>query len=85
MNPAFVSEAGLTVAQKAMRTSALKAAASKMTKNYKFAGLYDLRLRLSQAGDIMHINEYLYSDVELDTVTPYFLAILPRLSPFFTL
>ena len=49
------------------RTSALKAAASKMTKNYKFAGLYDLRLRLSQAGDIMHINEYLYSDVELDT------------------
>lgn len=49
------------------RTSALKSAASKMTKNYKFAGLYDLRLRLSQAGDIMHINEYLYSDVELDT------------------
>ena len=49
------------------RTSALKAAASKMTKNYKFSGLYDLRLRLSQAGDIMHINEYLYSDVELDT------------------
>lgn len=49
------------------RTSALKAAASNMTKNYKFAGLYDLRLRLSQAGDIMHINEYLYSDVELDT------------------
>lgn len=49
------------------RTSALKEAASKMTKNYKFAGLYDLRLRLSQAGDIMHINEYLYSDVELDT------------------
>ncbi|MBQ7458425.1 MAG: glycosyltransferase family 2 protein [Bacteroidales bacterium] len=34
---------------------------------YKFAGFYDLRLRLSRLGKIVHINEFLYYDIELDT------------------
>jgi len=44
-----------------------KQAASAMTADYEFAGLYDLRLKLSQRAAITHINEFLYSDVELDT------------------
>ncbi|MCQ2290742.1 MAG: glycosyltransferase [Bacteroidales bacterium] len=44
-----------------------KKAAAAMKADYEFAGLYDLRLKLSQFGQITHINEYLYSDVELDT------------------
>ena len=37
------------------------------TPSRAFAGLYDLRLKLSQFAAITHINEFLYSDVELDT------------------
>lgn len=47
-------------------TAALKEAASRMKADYEFAGLYDLRLKLSQKESLMHINEYLYSEVELD-------------------
>lgn len=49
------------------RTEALKEAASRMDKEYRFAGLYDLRLKVSQKFDLVHINEYLYSEVEQDT------------------
>lgn len=35
--------------------------------DYKYAGLYDLRLRVSRLGPIVHINEYLYYDIELDS------------------
>ncbi|MCH5215653.1 MAG: glycosyltransferase family 2 protein [Muribaculaceae bacterium] len=49
------------------RTSAFQTAADSMNREFKHAGLYDLRLRISQKGDIMHINEYLYTDVENDT------------------
>lgn len=45
----------------------VKEAAGRMTSEYKFAGLYDLRLKLSQKADLVHINEYLYSEVENDT------------------
>ena len=45
----------------------LKKAVAKMDVDYKFAGLYDLRLKVSQGADIVHINEYLYSEVENDT------------------
>lgn len=38
-----------------------------MKSDYNFAGLYDLRLKLSQHSDLVHINEYLYSEVENDT------------------
>lgn len=48
------------------RTSALKDAVSRMDVDYEFAGLYDLRLKVSQKGNLEHINEYLYYDVELD-------------------
>ena len=48
-------------------TSKLKKAACRMKCNYNFAGLYDLRLKLSQKADLVHINEYLYSEVENDT------------------
>lgn len=34
---------------------------------YKFAALYDLRLFLSRHGSIMHLDEYLYTEEELDT------------------
>lgn len=49
------------------RTDVLKEAASRMDKEYQFAGLYDLRLKVSQKADLVHINEYLYSEVEKDT------------------
>ena len=44
-----------------------KKAAAAMKATYEHAGLYDLRLKLSQHCAITHINEFLYSDVELDT------------------
>jgi hypothetical protein len=49
------------------RTSALKESVSRMKADYKFAGLYDLRLKLSQKYHIVHIPEFLYSEVEQDT------------------
>jgi len=33
---------------------------------YRYAGLYDLRLFLSRQGTICHLNEYLYTEQELD-------------------
>jgi len=48
-------------------SKAFKAAVSAMTDNYAFAGLYDLRLKLSQKHDLVHINEYLYSEIETDS------------------
>ena len=48
-------------------TADLKKAAAGIDRDYTAAGLYDLRLRLSRMARIVHINEYLYSDVELDT------------------
>ena len=35
--------------------------------DYLYAGLYDLRLYLSHVGEIFHLNEYLYTENELDT------------------
>ncbi|NDW12516.1 glycosyltransferase family 2 protein [Bacteroides sp. 214] len=49
------------------KAAAFKEAVSKMKADYQFAGLYDLRLKLSQKESLVHINEYLYSEVELDT------------------
>ena len=49
------------------RTDALQEAVSRMTTDYQFAGLYDLRLKVSQKGTLEHINEFLYYDVETDT------------------
>lgn len=44
-----------------------KEAATGIDTEYEHAGLYDLRLRISRLGDLVHINEYLYSDVQQDT------------------
>ena len=49
------------------RSSALREAVSRMDVDYQFAGLYDLRLKVSQRGTLEHINEYLYYEVESDT------------------
>lgn len=49
------------------RTSALKEAVSRMDEEYSYAGLYDLRLKVSQNGSLVHINEYLYYEIETDT------------------
>ena len=48
------------------RTSVLKEAVAAMDADYKFAALYDLRLRASRLGKIEHIGEYLYYEVETD-------------------
>ncbi|MEN6618189.1 MAG: glycosyltransferase family A protein [Rikenellaceae bacterium] len=49
------------------RSETLKTAASEMGTKYLYAGLYDLRLRVSQKGEIVHVNEYLYTEIEQDT------------------
>ena len=49
------------------RTAALKEAAGRMAaSSYRYAGLYDLRLKVSQQHPLVHINEYLYSEIEED-------------------
>ena len=35
-------------------------------EEYQYAGLYDLRLKISQKNKLVHINEYLYTEVESD-------------------
>lgn len=47
-------------------TTALKAATQRMDADYSYAGLYDLRLKVSQTEKLVHINEYLYTEVETD-------------------
>jgi len=47
---------------------ALKKAARRMKAGeYTYAGLYDLRLKVSQKHPLVHINEFLYSEIEEDT------------------
>lgn len=49
------------------RSSVLKQAVQTIDVNYRFAGLYDIRLRISELSEILHINEYLYSEEKTDT------------------
>lgn len=49
------------------RTDAFKQAVAAMDQDYAFGALYDLRLRISELGEILHINEYLYTEVEEDS------------------
>ena len=44
----------------------LKKAILETTANYLYAGLYNLRLKVSQQADLIHINEYLYTEIEVD-------------------
>lgn len=48
-------------------SAALKGAVATSSEAYTFAGMYDLRLKVSQKAELVHINEYLYSEVEQDT------------------
>lgn len=45
----------------------LKAAVAECDAEYRFAGLYDVRLRISETASLLHLDEYLYTEVELDT------------------
>jgi len=45
----------------------LKKAVAETVDNYSFAGFYNLRLKVSQQAELVHINEYLYSEIESDT------------------
>ncbi len=49
-----------------LRTLALKQVATAMDKSYQYAGFYDLRLRLSRIGKLVHVPEFLYYDIETD-------------------
>ena len=48
------------------RTSVLKESAQGMDAEYEFAGLYDLRLRASRLGTLLHVNEFLYYELDSD-------------------
>ena len=48
-------------------TEYYKLAAAGINKEYKAAGLYDLRLRISRIAPVVHINEYLYTDVTVES------------------
>lgn len=45
------------------RTSSFRRAVRAMTEDYQWGALYDLRLRMK---NIVHINEYLYTEIETD-------------------
>jgi len=49
-----------------LRTAALKDAVARMTADYEAAGLYDLRLKVSEKGSLEHIGEFLYYEIETD-------------------
>jgi GT2 family glycosyltransferase len=44
-----------------LKTSAMKSVVQSLEKKYKYAGFYDLRLRLSENNSLIRIPEYLYS------------------------
>ncbi len=48
-------------------TKHLKEAATRMTRHFLFAGLYDLRLKVSQTSKIIRVPEFLYAVGEIDT------------------
>jgi len=53
-----------------VRTSLLhKYASSERERDYQYAALYDLRLFLSREGNLIHLNEYLYTEKESDLRT----------------
>jgi hypothetical protein len=50
-----------------IRTDLLSKAIAEAPGNYRHAALYDLRLRLSEQGQLFHIRENLYDSVDTDT------------------
>jgi hypothetical protein len=49
------------------RTEAFIEAAQRMDQEFELAGLYDLRLKISQHHRLVHLPELLYTELELDT------------------
>ena len=49
------------------QTSALKKFTKSDNSTFQFAGWYNLRLKISQHYNIIHIHEYLYTDIATDT------------------
>ncbi len=49
------------------RTEALVDAAQRMDEDFELAGLYDLRLKVSQKYRLVHLPELLYTELEFDT------------------
>jgi len=47
-------------------SATFKKAVARMDKQYRYAGLYDLRLKISRLSEIIHINEYLYTQINND-------------------
>ena len=46
--------------------NAFKEVIENTEEEYQYAGLYDLRLKISQKSKLVHINEYLYTETESD-------------------
>ncbi len=49
-----------------IRTLLLKQFAREQKTEYAYAGIYALRLYLQRHGELFHLNEYLYTEIELD-------------------
>ena len=52
-----------------IRTSVLKDISKSIKGNYIFAGLYDLRLKIAQKYPVVHLNEYIYSIQEKESIS----------------
>lgn len=50
-----------------LRGDAFRQWAHEISTHYIYGGLYDLRLYLSRQGELLHLNELLYTEVEHDT------------------
>jgi len=50
-----------------LNATVLKKAVASIQEEYALAGMYALRLAISRLGELVHINEYLYTEVEQDT------------------
>jgi hypothetical protein len=48
------------------RTDYFKDSVAQISEDYQFAGLYDIRLKVSQTHHILRLPEYLYTEVETD-------------------
>ena len=50
-----------------VKADAFKKATEALDCSYKFAGLYDVRLKISASEQMFHLNEFLYTEIENDT------------------
>jgi len=50
-----------------IRSDVMKQALDSIDVEYRFAALYDLRLRISESTELIHVNEFLYSEITTDS------------------